>query len=313
MEKHGHENAFSDHLFEFRSVAKSKLILSLIITSVVMIVEFVGGFLTNSIALISDAGHMFTHSFAIAISLAAIIIARTPPCHHKTFGMYRAEILAAFINGLFLLLVVGVIVYEAIRRIIDPKEVLSLQMLAIAIIGLVVNIVTILILHGSHHHDLNVRSVFYHMVGDAASSIGIVAAAVVIYYTKWNIIDPLISIGISIVIVVWAYNILKESVRILLEMAPAGLDVNMIDARIRQHFPEIRSLGNVHLWTITSNMFVFSAHVSMEDGLDAEKQAGLIARLNTFLSEEFNIIESTVQISPSGSLDSCAAGEGSGK
>ncbi len=307
MDNHNHSNSFSDNLFEFRSVAQSKLILSLVITFTVMIVEFVGGFMTNSIALISDAGHMFTHSFAIAISLAAIIIARTPPCHHKTFGMFRAEILAAFINGLFLLLVVAIIIYEAVQRIIEPKEVLSLQMLVIAVIGLIVNIVTIAILHGSHHEDLNVKSVFYHMIGDVASSIGIVGAAVAIHYTRWNIIDPLVSIGISAVIAVWAYGILRESTRILLEMTPAGLSTDTIGNDLREHFPEIRELGNVHLWTITSNMFVFSAHVSLNGGLTTEEQGMVIARLNQFLQERYHIIESTIQITQSTTQPACDA------
>ena len=306
---HSGTDVFSDHLFEFRTVAQSRLVLSLVITFTVMIVEFVGGFLTNSIALISDAGHMFTHSFAIAISLAAIIIARTPPCHHKTFGMFRAEILAAFVNGIFLLLVVGIIVYEAIWRIIHPKEVLGLQMLVIAVLGLVVNMVTIGILHGSHKDDLNVRSVFYHMIGDVASSIGIVAAAVVIYYTQWNIIDPLISIGISAVIAIWAYGILKDSIRILLEMTPKGLSVDMISSDIREHFPEIRELSNVHLWTITSGMFVFSAHVLMNTSSSPEIASGVIARLNQYLKQQYNIIESTIQISSDQTGQTCAMDE----
>jgi len=315
MDQHNHNhahagiNVFSDHLFEFRSVAQSRLIISLVITFTVMIVEFMGGFLTNSIALISDAGHMFTHSFAIAISLAAIIIARTPPCHHKTFGMFRAEILAAFINGIFLLLVVGIIVYEAILRIMQPKEVLSLQMLVIALIGLVVNIATIVILHGSHKDDLNVKSVFYHMIGDVASSIGIVAAAVVIYFTQWNILDPLISIGISAVIAIWAYGILKDSGRILLEMAPHGLSVDMISSDIKEHFPQITELNNVHLWTITSGMFVFSAHARLNTTLDPENPSSIMLRLNEYLKDRYHIIESTIQISEGETGQVCASDE----
>ncbi len=142
---------------------------------------------------------MFTHAFAMGISLIAIMIACKPPCHHRTFGLYRAEILAAFINGLFLLLVVGVILYEAALRVLHPREVLGLQMLVIALLGLSVNVVSIVILQGTTR-DLNVRSVFYHLLGDAASSVGIVTAAVIIYFTAWNILDPLVSIGISALI-----------------------------------------------------------------------------------------------------------------
>jgi cobalt-zinc-cadmium efflux system protein len=126
------KNSFSQHLFQFRSVEKRKLLVSLFITSTVMVLEIIGGLITNSIALLSDAGHMFTHSFAIGISLLAILIARKPPCHHKTFGLFRAEVLAAFINGLFLLPIVGIMVYEAILRFINPEEVFGFYMFIIA-------------------------------------------------------------------------------------------------------------------------------------------------------------------------------------
>jgi cobalt-zinc-cadmium efflux system protein len=159
---------------------------------------------------------MFTHCFALGISLAAIAIARRPPCHHRTFGLYRAEILAAFVNGLFLLVVVAAILYEAIQRIIHPENVESLSMLGIGFVGLIVDIVSVMILHGSHKHDLNVRGVFFHMVADLVSSIGIVIGAIVIYFTGWNVIDPVISIGISGVIVYWAWGVLRESGTILL-------------------------------------------------------------------------------------------------
>jgi cobalt-zinc-cadmium efflux system protein len=294
MENPTTKNPFSEHLFEYRSVEKKKLILSLSITAVVMVIELIGGILTNSIALISDAGHMFTHSFAIGISLIAIFIACKPPCHHRTFGLYRAEILAAFINGLFLLLVVAVIVYEAVIRIIEPREVLGLQMLMIALVGLAVNLVSILILRGSEA-DLNVRSVFYHLIGDAASSLGVVTAAVVIFYTAWNILDPLVSLGISALILYWAWGILRESTRVLLEMAPTGLNIDIIRDDLKTAFPEIEELYNMHLWAITSDMLVFSAHLKAPHAAD---QANLLSRINTHLIERYNILESTIQIAP---------------
>ena len=292
MEKHKTKNFFTHHLVEYRSVEKKKLALSLYFTAAVMIIEIIGGVFTHSIALISDAAHMFTHCFALGISLTAIIIARKPPCHHKTFGLYRAEILAAFINGFFLLLVVGVIIYEAVLRIIHPKEVLGFQMLLIALVGLAANMVSIFILHGIHKEDLNVRSVFFHMIADAVSSIGIVVAAIVIFYTGWNIIDPLVSLGISAVIIYWAFGILKESTRILLEMAPTGLNIDIINDNLKTNFPEIKELDNVHLWTITADILVFSAHIKLKLPADQNK---LISRINKHLSEKFKIIESTIQ------------------
>lgn len=283
-------NAFSE-IFEYRSVEKRKLVLSLTITTTVMVVELIGGFLANSVALISDAGHMFTHSFAIGISLVAIYIAKKPPCHHRTFGLYRAEILAAFINGLFLTMVVVAIVYEAIGRILHPREVVGVHMLAIALLGLAVNLLSIYILRGSHQ-NLNIRSVFYHMMADAVSSVGIVAAAVVIMLTGWDILDPLVSLAISGMILYWAWGVLRESAMILLEMAPAGLDTDSITKELMGKFPELKEVYNAHLWSITGDMLVFSAHILLENG-----RGHLIPRINEHLAKRYGIVESTIQVS----------------
>ena len=307
MEEHMTRNVFSGQLFKYRSEGKKRLILSLSITSVVMIVEFIGGFLTGSIALISDAGHMFTHCFVIAISLVAMSIATRPPCHHRTFGLYRGEILAAFVNGLVLLLVAGVIVYQAVLRIIQPREVLGLEMLAIALLGLAVNVASIFILRGSRKSDLNIRSVFYHMAGDAASSVGVVIAAVIISRTGWNIVDPLVSLGIAAIIIYWACGILKVSSTVLLEMAPTGLNVDMINYDVKASFPEVEELYNVHLWTITPDMIVFSAHVRLYNtaSLPAGQEKAIVSRINGYLFEKYNVVESTIQLASEDETEVC--------
>ena len=296
MTKHTTMNSFSEHLFEYRYVEQKKLILSLFITAITMVIELIGGYLTNSMALLSDAGHMFTHAFALGIGIVAIIIARKPPCHHRTFGLYRAEVLAAFVNGLFLIVVVGLIVYEAVLRILHPIKILGLEMLLIAFIGLVVNVTSIMILKGSHKENLNIRSIFYHMFADAISSIGIVIAALVIMYTNWTFIDPFVSIGISIVILFWAWGILKDSTRILLETAPKGLNIDMISDDLKKNFLEIRELHNVHLWSITPDMLVFSAHAQIESSKVQIKQEDVISKINDYLLKKYNIIECTIQI-----------------
>lgn len=291
------QDVFSENLSDYHNIEKKRLILTLIITSITMVVELVGGLITNSIALISDAGHMFTHCFAIGIGLAAIVIARKPPCHHRTFGLYRAEVLASFINGLFLLGVSVLIIYEAVLRIINPLDIISYQMLLIGIIGLVVNIISVFILKDSSKEDLNIKGVFYHMIADMFSSVGVVGAAIVIFFTGWNIIDPLISIGISFIIFYWAWNVLKESARILLEMAPKGLDTDIIKSDVKKKFPEIKELFNAHLWVVTSNIYVFSAYVRVDDGYDPQYQEMLISKINDYLFKKYNILESTIQIS----------------
>jgi cobalt-zinc-cadmium efflux system protein len=295
----------SSHLFEFRSVEKKKLVLSLLITLVVMIVEILGGILTFSIALISDAGHMFTHAFAIGLSLLAIVIAKRPACHHKTFGLYRAEVLAAFINGLFLLPIIGFIIYEAIIRFLNPQEIGSLYMLIVALIGLGVNVSSILILRGSQNTNISVRSVFYHMIADAASSIGIVIVAIIITYSDWTFLDPIVSIGISIIILFWAYGILKDSIRILLEMTPSGLNIEDIGKDLMSKFNKISEILHIHLWTITPDMLVFSAHIKMRACEAPNEQETLILNISEYLSEKYNILESTIQTVCSENLLAC--------
>ena len=305
MENTDGKSAYSDHLFQFRSIERKKLILSLSITIIVMILEIIGGIITNSIALISDAGHMFTHAFAIGISLLANFIARKPPCHHKTFGLYRAEVLAAFINGLFLIPIVGFIIFEAILRFLNPQEVNGFYMLIVAFIGLVVNLTSIFILQGSQNTSLNVKSVFYHMIADAASSIGIVIAAFIIMSTGFVIFDPVVSLGISIVIIYWAYGILRESTRILLEMAPKGMNIDRISEGLKNNFPEIIELFDAHLWTIIPDMLIYSVHVKINNELIEGNQEELILRINDFLTKNYKIIESTIQIMPKDAVEAC--------
>ena len=299
------KNVFSDHLFEFRNVEKKRLIISLTITLSVMFVEIIGGIITNSIALISDAGHMFTHSFAIGISLLAIYIARKPPCHHKTFGLFRAEVLAAFINGLFLIPVVGIIIYESIMRFLNPVDVVGSYMFIIALIGLGVNISSILILQGSQKQSLNVKSVFYHMIADAASSIGIVIVAIIIVYTGFVFLDPLVSLGISLVILYWSWNVLRQSTRILLEVAPKGIDVEEISKKLQAHFPEIIEVLNAHFWTITPEMLVFTAHIFIDDEKTKGKRDDLLSNITSFLKTNYNVIESTIQLFSNPDMESC--------
>ncbi|TFG24576.1 MAG: cation transporter [Promethearchaeota archaeon] len=299
------KNAFSDHLFEFRNVEKKRLIMSLTITLSVMFVEIIGGIITNSISLISDAGHMFTHSFAIGISLLAIYIARKPPCHHKTFGLFRAEVLAAFINGLFLIPIVGIIIYESILRFLNPVDVVGSYMFIIALIGLGVNISSILILQGSQKQSLNVKSVFYHMIADAASSIGIVIVAIIIINTGFSFLDPLVSLGISLVILYWAWNVLKESTRILLEVAPRGIDVEEISKKLQAQFTEIIDVLNAHFWTITPELLVFTAHIFIDEEKSKGKRDDLLSNITNFLKVNYNVIESTLQLFSNPDMESC--------
>jgi len=289
------KKSFKPHTHDFRDRGKKKLVISLVITGSVMIMEIVGGFMTQSIALISDGGHMFTHSFAIAISLVAIMLARRPKTAQRTFGLYRAEILAAFINGLFLIPIAGYIIYESILRILNPEKVLSTEMLIIAFIGLAVNLVSMLILRGSAKEDINIKSVFFHLITDTVSSIGIVIAAIIIFFTDWYILDPIIGIGISLLIFYWSFNLIKESGKILLEIAPKDADPKKIKDELLQKFPQIKEVSNIHVWTITGHMNVFSAHLSLRKTSMGEYE-DLLEKVDIFLRSTFEITETTLQI-----------------
>ncbi len=280
---HGHHS--------YKGVALRRLMWSLAITTVVMIVEVVGGLLSGSIALVSDAGHMLTHAFAIAVSMFGILIARRPPCHHRTFGLLRAEVLAALVNGLFLIANPQFEVGDWVEW--SDKE------LWIAAVGLVVNVVSILLLESSRHGDLNVGAVFVHMVGDAASSVAIVIAAVVIYFTDMVWIDPVISIGIALWIAVWATGLLRDTARVLLEMAPKGRDVEEIVEGLKQHFPAIVDSHNEHVWTITQDVIVFTAHIVVDMEQLPEGGANQwLDQVEQWLGEHYHVVESTIQMEP---------------
>ncbi len=265
------------------------------ITGIVMIVEVLGGIFTNSLALLSDAGHMFTHLFALAISFAAIIIASKEPCHHRTYGLYRVEILAALFNSMFLFVVTAYIFYNGIRRLIAPEPVLGLQMLAVAFVGLFVNLISVIILHGSTSHDLNIRSAFLHVLADTISSIVIISGAIILLFTGWHIIDALLAVGISLVIFVWALHLFRDALDILLETAPKGINVEDVTVELKKAIPEIREICDMHIWVITSNMYSLTAHVSV-DRLDCRTAGQIIKRINDFLDEKYNIEHTTIQL-----------------
>ena len=295
--RHGRRHDRGHHHHDYKSATIQRLGWSLGITLGVMVVEIFGGWLCRSIALISDAGHMLTHAVALGISIAGILIARRPACHHRSFGLWRAEVVAAFVNALFLLLVTAWIVYESIERLMNPVEIQTGPMLLVALLGLLVNIVSILLLESKRHGDMNVHSVFLHMIADAASSVAIIAAALVIRYTGWVWLDPIVSIGIAVLILLWAKNLLKESLRVLLEMAPKGQDCETIANAMRREFPVILETDREHLWTITPEIVVFTTRLTVDaTRLDAGDLNAFLKSIERWLAERYSINESTLQI-----------------
>jgi len=266
------------------------------LTGSMMVAEIIGGILTGSLALLSDAGHMLTHFFALLVSFIAIKLASLPTRPNRSFGLYRVEVLAALFNGLTLLLIIAYISYEAFGRLLHPAPIKEVPMFLVAVLGLIVNLASAAILLDVGKTDLNVRSAFLHMLGDTASSVGIVAGAIVIYFTKWYIIDPLLSILIAVVILVWSWNLLRDSINILLETAPKHIDINKVIATIKEEAPEIAGVHDVHIWEITSQMYSMTAHLMFREDCPVSTCAEVFQRLNGPLLERFQI--SHVNFSP---------------
>jgi cobalt-zinc-cadmium efflux system protein len=283
-------------IHEYKGATKNRLILSMLVVSSVMIIEVVGSMLTGSLALASDAGHMFTHLFALAISFTAIIIACKKPCHHRTYGYYRAEILAALFNSIFLFAVTAYIFYLGILRLLNPQPVLGFEMFLVALAGLVANGLSILILRNSMRNDLNVRGAFLHMFADTASSAVIIVGAIIVYFTGWYIIDPLLAIGISILIFVWAYGLLRDSISVLMETAPKGVNIELVTTQIKENIPEVISINDMHIWEITSGMYSLTAHIEAEVANRNIRE--IITRINKLLADKFAIEHTTLQIEP---------------
>ncbi len=285
-------------IHEYRGVARNRLILAMLVTGSVMVIELIGSIFTGSLALGSDAGHMFTHLFALIISFAAIVIACKQPCHHRTFGYYRAEILAALFNSIFLFIVTAYIFYEGVLRLLNPQPVFGFEMLLVALAGLAANGISILLLHGSVKSDLNVKGAFMHMFADTASSVAIIIGAVIVYLTNWYIIDPLLGIGISVLIFVWAYGLLRDSVNVLLETAPKGMNIDTITAELKKNIHEIVQITDMHIWEITSDMYSFTAHMQIE-AIDYAKSKEVLDKINRLLNEKYGIEHTTIQLEPS--------------
>jgi len=297
--KHSHrpkQDSLSD-LHEYRSVAKNRLILSMVVVGSVMVIEVIGSILSGSLALGSEAIHMFTHLFALAVSFVAIVIACKEPCHHRTYGYYRAEILAALFNGLLLFGVTAYIFFQAIERLLHPQPVIAFEMFLVALFGLVANGLNVLILRGSVRSDLNIKSAFLHMFADTISSVFIIVGAIIVALTNWYIIDPLLSIGISVLIFIWAWGLLRDSINVLMENAPKGMDINTVSSELQKSIPEITQITDMHIWEITSGMYSFTAHLQT-NVTDSEKLREILEKINKLLDEKYGIEHTTIQLEP---------------
>lgn len=260
--------------------------------------QIAGSYYSGSLALLADAGHSLTDSFGIALALFAIWLAGRPSSTQRTFGLQRAEILAAAVNAMALFGLCAFVAYQAIQRLFDPQPVTGPVMVAVAAFGLVVNVAALILLNRGQKESLNLRGAYLEVLGDMLTSIGVIAAAIIIWLTGWHQADSIVSLLIAVIIVPRAWKLLSEAVHILLEATPRNVDLE----QVRDHLltqPGVIDVHDLHAWTITSGVPVMSAHVVVEDGRLADC-GQILDDLHACLAGHFDVEHSTLQIEPAG-------------
>lgn len=270
-----------------------RLFIAFLVTALFMVIEIVGGVISGSLALLADAGHMLTDTAALFMALLAMHFARRPASGRHTFGWLRLTTLAAFINAIALVAITFLIVWEAIQRFYTPQPIAGKTMLIIAVAGLLTNIFSFWVLHhGSSEKNLNVRAAALHVLGDLLGSVGAIVAALVIVWTGWTPIDPILSVLVSCLVLRSAWQLLKESVNELLEGAPRAMDIGALTRTLSRSIPEIRNVHHVHLWMVGEKP-VMTLHVQVVPPHDHD---ALLARIHHFLAHEYQIEHATVQM-----------------
>ncbi|MED3668790.1 cation diffusion facilitator family transporter [Geobacillus kaustophilus] len=285
---HGHHHGLG------REGSQKGLAAALVITVGIMVLEFVGGLVTNSLALLSDSGHMLSDAISLLLSLAAVWLAAKPASPKRTYGFYRFEILAALVNGVTLVVIAAWIIWEAVGRFVNPPAVASGPMMAVAAVGLLANLVSawVLMRKGDVKENVNVRSAYLHVIGDALGSVGAMAAGLVIWLFDWYAADPLISIAVAVLILKGAFAVVKQTVHILMEGTPAAIDHAEVKAAL-SGIDGVIDVHDLHIWTITSGLDSLSCHLLIEEGCDGQ---AVLQRAIDLVETRFHIRHATIQI-----------------
>ena len=281
----------ADQLAATRSASGRALAIALALALTVLVAEVIGAILTNSLALLADAGHVVSDVLAVSLALTAIWLASRPASTRQTFGFQRAEVLAAAANGAILLLVAAFVFWQAARRFGDPPEVESAPMLVIAAAGLLANLASVLVLRSHQAGSINVRAAFYHVIGDLAGSVGAVGAGIIMLTTGWFLADALAGVLIGLLIVAGAFRLLRESLAVLLEAVPPHIDLREVETAL-EGTPGIASLHDLHIWTVTSGLVALSCHCELTGERDSDQ---VLAALCDLLHERFSIHHVTIQ------------------
>ncbi len=280
----------SDHTHETK---QNRFVLSLGLTGIIFLAEVLGGLWTGSLALLADSAHVFMDAFALGLSYLALRAAALPADDRHTYGYHRLQILAALTNGITLLFIAFEILREAWDRWQQPRTIQAGPMLVIAVIGLIVNVIVAFVLHEHDHDDVNTRSAFLHVLGDTLASVGVIGAGVVILFTGWMWLDPLVSALIGVLILVSAGRLLKETVHILSEGMPDGMTASAVAEAMRAT-PGAREIHDLHVWTVAPGYVALSAHVLLADQALSET-ADVMTALKRTLREQFGIEHTTIQ------------------
>ncbi len=294
QDHHDHGHSYSHTHSLRREGNKKSLTIAMVITFGIMIAEAVGGWLTNSLALLSDAGHMLSDVGSLALSLVAVWFAAKPASSSKSYGYHRFEILAALLNGLALFAIAVVIIWEAYSRFIEPPHVNSGPMMLIAFVGLVANLVSawVLLKQGDVKGNINLRSAYLHMISDALGAVGAILAGFFMYQFGWYIADPIISVVVSLMILKGAWSVVRQSVHILMEGTPGKADVAAVTAALTA-IDGVVNVHDVHVWTVTSGYEVFSCHMLVHTGVSPYQ---VLSRAVPLMEQQFGIRHTTIQV-----------------
>lgn len=298
--KHGHEPGHS-HVHEANESNLKRVMVALLLTASFMLVEVAGGIISGSLALLADAGHMLTDTMALALAAMAFYVCRRPPDGKLTFGYQRFQILAAFVNGLSLFVIVGWILFEAVQRFLEPNEILGGTMLVVAAVGLVINLISFAVLHTGDKDNLNISGAALHVAGDLLGSVAAIVAAVVIIYTGWTMIDPILSVAVAGLILKSAWSLVKRSAHVLLEGAPEWLNVEMMQERIVRGVPGVGDIHHVHIWGLTPQQLMLTMHMSLAD--KSVSQVDTLRDVKAFLKHEYGIGHATIEVDVDGCSD----------
>ena len=292
--RHGHNHHHGhDHRHPANVTNEGRIGIAFVIIFLFMLIEVAGGLIAGSLALLADGGHMVSDAAALGMSWLAIRVGKTPADETRSYGYQRLEVLAAFLNGCSLFLIAGWIAFEAVRRFASPVQVLGGPMLAVAVAGLLANVVAFFVLNGGNRENLNMRSAWLHVLGDILGFVVAIAAAGVILWTGWSPIDPLLSIVVALLILKSAYDIVRSSSHILLEGTPVNFDLAALSADLQSAVPAGAGIHHVHAWSLTAEQPLVTLHVRCPSGGDS---ATLISTINDRLKKRFGITHSTIQV-----------------